>query len=135
MVVLSGERRDTDNFLASRWASRWAFGPESGKLRGRIEVVSHYFENGSVQACFDRRWDDVPLRGRGSEAGARPVERAGAVLRAIAGQEADFQEAILMHFGHLSHQGVQKTLRRLLPVSKQPMVWEAGQHRTRRLLG
>lgn len=68
MLVLAGERRDTENFLASRWASRWAFSPGTGQLRGRVEVHSHYFENGNLQAKFDRKFEDVSLAGIGAAA-------------------------------------------------------------------
>jgi capping protein (actin filament) muscle Z-line, alpha len=119
VVVLSGVVARLDNFWAGQWRSRWVLA--SGTLSGRMDVMTHYFEDGNVQMRTSKRVEDLKVTDA-ADCLSKIREAEGEYYRNIAGLLAGAQEELL------------KDLRRQLPVTGVTMQWDMGAHRVRRAL-
>jgi len=129
VVVLSGVKARVGNFWAAQWRSRWRVtGGAAAAVSGRIEVVTHCFENGNVQMHAAKDVPAVSLEGVSGAAGLAAAAR-GAIHKA----EDAFQQAVMAELVKAQGSTLQE-LRRGLPVSGTPMVWKREAHRVRTAL-
>ncbi|KAL9091368.1 MAG: hypothetical protein Q9159_001452 [Coniocarpon cinnabarinum] len=110
-IVLVANKYSPQNFWNGRWRSEYLLDPSSG-LTGSIKVEVHYYEDGNVRLLTEKPISASVGGGSASE-----------VIREIAKAEKRYQEDLNRTFGNLS-EGVFKSLRRQLPVTRQKIEWE-----------
>ena len=111
-IVLVANKYSPQNFWNGRWRSQYLFDPSGNSMYGSIKVDVHYYEEGNVRLLTEK--PVTASAGGGS---------AGEIAREIAKAEKKYQEDLNKAFGNLS-EGVFKSLRRQLPVTRQKVDWE-----------
>jgi F-actin-capping protein subunit alpha len=99
------------NHRNGRWRSRYTYNPTTHILTGTVAITVHYFEDGNVLLTTEHPVHKTDL--------GSPT----ALVKAIAEDEKAYQEELNRTFAGLGD-GMFKTLRRLLPVTKQKIEWE-----------
>lgn len=113
-LVLVANKYSPSNFWSGRWRSSYLVDPSSGALSGAIRVDVHYYEDGNVRLLTEKGVES---------SGGSGAPSAQEVMRAVAAAERRYQEDLNRAFGNLS-EGVFKSLRRQLPVTRQKIEWD-----------
>lgn len=96
-----------------RWRSQYLLDPSTGSITGDVKVDVHYYEDGNVRLLTNK-----PMTASCSaSAGGSEVVRQISIL------ERKYQEDLNRAFTNLS-EGVFKSLRRQLPVTRQKVEWD-----------
>lgn len=111
-IVLVANKYSPQNFWNGRWRSQYLFDPASSSLNGSIKVDVHYYEDGNVRLLTEKPVSASVGGGSASD-----------IAREIAKAEKRYQEDLNRAFTNLS-EGVFKSLRRQLPVTRQKIEWE-----------
>lgn len=133
VIVTSAERPRLDNFWAGQWRGRWEVhgaGSGSPSIAGRLEVTTHYFEDGNVQM---RGGKSFASRSLGSGSVTDPSAIATAVASAIGTSEEEWHASLSELLVGVKDEAMRE-LRRQLPVAGNKMAWTAEQHRFRKTL-
>jgi hypothetical protein len=101
-----------------RWRSTYTLSsPSATQVEGDVNVLIHYFEEGNVQLNSSKS-EQLSISGDSSE-----EARGKAIVKAIEGFESKYQEELYNTCNELGD-GAFKSLRRLLPMTKQKMDWD-----------
>ncbi|KAI9666880.1 MAG: F-actin-capping protein subunit alpha [Alyxoria varia] len=111
-LVLVANKYSPNNFWNGRWRSQYLLDPSSGALTGTINVDVHYYEDGNVRMTTSKKVSSSPA-----------TAQAVAITRTITALERKYHEDLNRAFSNLS-EGVFKSLRRQLPVTRQKVEWE-----------
>lgn len=104
---------------SGRWRSTYTLSsPTASEVDSHINVQIHYFEEGNVQLNSNKS-DQVSISNQSSSEEAT----AKAIVKAIEGFEAKYQEELFNTCNELS-EGAFRSLRRQLPMTKQKMDWD-----------
>jgi len=122
-VCLSAKNVNLGNFWSGSWRSVYHInisrrGPS--ELKGNIKVQVHYFEDGNVQ--LHTNYDRVASVAVGSE-----DDTGREVAKALNKIESDFQSNLEEMYVNM-HRTTFKSMRRFLPISKNPMTWSLAAH-------
>ncbi|CAE8599503.1 unnamed protein product [Polarella glacialis] len=125
-ILISSRQARPRGLWAGAWSSNWrvSFKPgqaEPVKLAGMIEFTTHYSEDGNVQ--FKRT---AKPRAAIQET-MDPGRFALAMVAAIRGLEDKFHEATEVHCETFGEESL-KSLRRVLPLSKERFDWRPLRH-------
>jgi len=122
-VCISAKNVRLSSYWTGGWRSRFSLsGTSHGtqELSANIKVNVHYFEDGNVQLNTDHsKTVKVSV--------ADPASTAKAVASAIEKIECDFQNNLEDMYVSM-HQNTFKAMRRILPLSRQPMEWNKHKH-------
>ena len=112
VLLTVANKYSLNNFWSGRWRAHYALDASTGAIKGEIKVDVHYFEDGNVRLQTAK-----PVEVKvGSVSGAE-------VVRQIAAAEKKYQEDLTKGFAQLN-EGVFKSLRRQLPVTRQRVEWD-----------
>jgi capping protein alpha len=120
-VCVSGANVHLGNFWTGGWKATYKCGTGSkNELKGDIKVNVHYFEDGNVQlhSAIDKT---VEVDCGSPEAAAKEIAKAIETI------ESDFQNNLEQMLVNL-HRTTFKSMRRFLPISRQPMNWTTAAH-------
>jgi len=113
--------------LAAMWSGGWrsTFKIDVGKkgssdMKGHCKIHVHYFEDGNVQLHAEKEKTLAVTVGS-------PAETAKAIVTALKGYENDYQANIEEMYCDM-HETTFKSMRRMLPKTKQPMTWNPAAH-------
>lgn len=113
-----GNKYNLRNFWAGRWRSTYVVDVNARAFsQARIQIQSHYFENGNVQ-MFAGCQPDLPTL-----AVATDDELPEAIFSAIHAYEQAYQDR-LYETTNLLRDGTFKALRRTLPITRQKIDWD-----------
>lgn len=121
-ICISSLHAKLKSFWAGRFTSEFkiVFDPTSAsidaQLVGKVWIHTHYFEDGNVQMTSSR--DSNPA------VKCELANLASAVVAAVKAEEDIFQNGLNDHFYQLARSF--KSLRRAMPVSRQPMDWSSA---------
>jgi capping protein alpha len=123
-VCISAKNVHLGNFWSGGWRSVFSFNVAkagSVEMKGNIKVNVHYFEEGNVQLhTHVDKTVNVTITSDEEATGKN-------VAVAIAQVESEFQSNLEEMYVNM-HRTTFKAMRRFLPVSRQPMVWNLAAH-------
>jgi len=122
-ICVSAKNVNLSNFWSGSWRSVYHLNVAkkgATEFKGNVKVQVHYFEDGNVQlhTNYDRA---TPLTVSSEEETGKEVGKA---LQRI---ESDFQSNLEGMYVNMHHTTF-KSMRRFLPINKQPMTWSAAAH-------
>jgi len=117
-ITIVDNRYNPSNFWNGRWRSTWVVNPESGELKGSINVNVHYYEDGNVQLNSNK---DIVLST--STTTENPAAAVAAYVRLIGKAENEYQTALNESYIELS-ENTFKSLRRALPLTRHKLDWD-----------
>lgn len=107
---------------SGRWRSTYTLSSlATSELESHINVQVHYFEEGNVQLNSNKS-EQVIVSSQSSSSSSEEA-KAKAIVKAIEGFEAKYQEELFNTCNELS-EGAFRSLRRQLPMTKQKMDWD-----------
>jgi capping protein alpha len=115
VVCISGKNTNLGNFWTGGWKACYKVS-QAGKISGTVKVNVHYFEDGNVQMHTTHK-----LSTSTSADGAK-------IVKEIADFETKFQTNLEEMYVNM-HRTTFKAMRRILPVSRQPMKWSSAAHK------
>jgi len=107
IITLSGSKLNPANFWNVRWRSSYTL--QDGKLTGKIQVQSHYFEDGNVQLISSKDVD-VSVDGEANVLAAN-------VAKALEKVESEYQTTLNAECASIADTTF-RTLRRPLPMTR-----------------
>jgi capping protein alpha len=110
-ILTVANKYSPSNFWNGRWRAWYEYDPSASDITGEMAVDVHYYEDGNVRLLTQK-----PVS---SAAGSSAPE----IIKAIGATERKYQEELNRGFAGLS-EGVFKSLRRQLPVTRQKVEWE-----------
>jgi len=122
-ICVSAKNVNLSNFWSGSWRSVYHLAVNkkgAAELKGNVKVQVHYFEDGNVQ--LHTNFDRVQPITIGSE-----DDTAKEVGKALQRIESDFQSNLEEMYVNM-HRTTFKSMRRFLPISRQPMTWSAAAH-------
>jgi len=122
-VCISAKNVRLHAYWTGGWRSKYQFEvnkPGNVELTGSINIDVHYYEDGNVQLHTDH---ETTKKITISDA----KETALLVHKTIDQIESDFQTNLEELYVNMHHSTF-KNLRRFLPLSRQPMNWDANVH-------
>jgi capping protein alpha len=122
-VCLSAKNVNLSNFWTGGWRSVYTINVGKrgqSELKGNIKVQVHYFEDGNVQ--LHTNYDRTASVTVGSE-----EETGKEVSKALLKIESDFQSNLEEMYVNM-HRTTFKSMRRFLPLNRQPMTWSLAAH-------
>jgi len=120
-IVVSGEKLNLKNYWSGSWVSRWTLAG-SGELSGSAKIIAHYFEEGNVQLNTSKEFPSQNISGATSEEFGRNVAAR------IKECEEVLQMGLLQMYGNMSDETL-KSMRRVLPITRSKMEWNAAAHK------
>jgi len=122
-ICVSAKNVNLSNFWSGSWRSVYHVNVSrkgAQEMKGNIKVQVHYFEDGNVQlhTNFDR--NSTVTVGAEEETGKE-------VAKVINKVESDFQSNLEEMYVNM-HRTTFKSMRRFLPINKQPMNWTLAAH-------
>mmetsp|Transcript_23328 Transcript_23328/g.33914 ORF Transcript_23328/g.33914 Transcript_23328/m.33914 type:complete len:324 (-) Transcript_23328:173-1144(-) len=131
-VVLSAERLNLRNFWSGSWQGRYTVtAPPAGQgaLTGVVKLRGHYFDDGNVQLQTTKSMEPVALTTPQSAESAESVAVfAQSVVDAIKSSEQELQQGLEAMYLSMSDETL-KSMRRILPRTRQKMDWNLQHHR------
>lgn len=119
MQVVANKYNPT-NFWSGRWRSEYAIDLTEKKVKGRILVNVHYYEQGNVQLETKHNLSfNIPP----TVASAAPATAATKILALIAEEEGKYQVSLNETYTEMSEKTF-KGLRRALPLTRQKLDWD-----------
>jgi len=120
-VCVSAANVHLGNFWTGGWKAVYSLNIKgSAELKGTVKINVHYFEDGNVQLH-----SSITKSAKIGKMSA--AETAKEVGQAIATIETDFQSNLEEMYVNM-HRTTFKSMRRFLPISRQPMNWQTAQH-------
>jgi len=122
-ICVSAKNVNLGNFWSGSWRSVYHLNVGrrgAQELKGNIKVQVHYFEDGNVQ--LHTNYDRVATVTVGSEDDTG--KEVGKALNKI---ESDFQSNLEEMYVNM-HRTTFKSMRRFLPLNRQPMTWSLAAH-------
>ncbi|KAI9014164.1 F-actin capping protein alpha subunit-domain-containing protein [Hyaloraphidium curvatum] len=117
VIAIVDNKYNPGNYWNGRWRSVWKVPKEgAGKLRGKVQVQVHYYEDGNVQLETSR---DVEVDFSPS---SDPAQSWKSLVKLVSSSEAEFQASLNDTCAQLSDTTF-KALRRALPVTKSKIEW------------
>ena len=121
-IVIAGEKTNLRNFWGGRWTSTWhvEWGASSTTCTGDIKIHAHYFEDGNTQLHSNKA---IPAKTWGtsfSESGSSVAD----IISHIKDQEAELYQGLHLMYRNMDAETF-KSIRRILPVTKLKMDWNA----------
>ncbi|CAG8646400.1 13637_t:CDS:2 [Cetraspora pellucida] len=118
-IAIVDNKYNPSNFWNGRWRSTWVISPESGEIKGTIQVNVHYYEDGNVQlnSTKDIEITSSPVNSEDL------VISATAYARSICKAENEFQTSLNESYVELSEHTF-KGLRRALPLTRHKIDWD-----------
>lgn len=104
-LIIIGERLNDGNFYNGKWVSM--FECNDGEVKGLIKVSVHYYEDGNVLLKSSKECT---------------FKDSDAIMKSVAGVEHEFELGLLQEIGELNETNF-KSLRRLLPISRNKIQW------------
>jgi len=117
-VAIVDNKYNPSNFWNGRWRSTWVVSPDSGELKGTINVNVHYYEDGNVQLNSNKEIEAIA-----STDLEDPVAAAAAYVKLIRKAENEYQTALNEAYIELS-ENTFKGLRRALPLTRHKLDWD-----------
>jgi capping protein alpha len=123
-VCVSAKNVHLGNFWTGGWRSVFSLnvsGTGSTEMKANIKINVHYFEDGNVQLnTHVDKTINVTITGDDEATGKN-------VAVAVAQVESEFQSQLEEMYVNM-HRTTFKAMRRFLPVSRSPMVWNLAAH-------
>jgi len=123
-VCISAKNVHLGNFWTGGWRSVFSLNVSGGgsvEMKASVKLNVHYFEDGNVQLnTHAEKSVNVAVSGDDETTGK-------SVVAAIAQVESEFQSQLEEMYVNM-HRTTFKAMRRFLPVSRQPMVWNLAAH-------
>jgi len=123
-VCISAKNVNLSNYWSGGWRSVYTLNVgkkgSPSELKGNIKAQVHYFEDGNVQ--LHTNIDKTASVNIGSE-----EDTAKEISKALLKIETDFQANLEEMYVNM-HRTTFKAMRRFLPITKQPMTWNAAAH-------
>jgi len=122
-VVISSKNVNLGNFWSGGWRSVYTFNVKSRgsvEIKGNIKINVHYFEDGNVQLHANIDKSGTVNVGGEDETGKE-------VAKAIGKIETEFQTNMEEMYVNM-HRTTFKSMRRFLPINRQPMNWNMAAH-------
>jgi len=123
-VCISAKNVHLGNFWTGGWRSVFSLNVSkagSVEMKGNVKINVHYFEDGNVQLnTHVDKSVNVTVQADEEATGKN-------VAVAIAAMESDFQTQLEEMYVNM-HRTTFKSMRRFLPVNRQPMVWNLAAH-------
>jgi len=120
-IQFVGKKYNPSNFWSGRWRSYYVLQKGSDKLMGKINVDVHYYEQGNVQLAIANS-PEIPLPSLLVSSLSDPSS-AKKIIALIDATETAFQAEIKEKIENMSDKTF-KSLRRLLPLTRQRMDWD-----------
>ncbi|KAK8946758.1 F-actin-capping protein subunit alpha [Platanthera zijinensis] len=119
-VVISASRTSPQNFCNGSWRSIWTLEFKDDlqvvEVKGNMQVVAHYFEEGNVQL-------NTKHECRNSTIFQSPEDCAASISNIILHHETEYMASIEESYSHLPDTTF-KDLRRKLPVTRTLFPWQ-----------
>jgi capping protein alpha len=122
-ICVSAKNVNLSNFWSGGWRSVYTVGVSKkgqSELKGNVKVQVHYFEDGNVQ--LHTNIDKSANINVGGE-----EETAKELVKAIGKLETEFQANLEEMYVNM-HRTTFKSMRRFLPINRQPMTWNSAAH-------
>lgn len=123
-VVVAGVNTKISAYWTGGWYSNFVvdLSNRSSKieLKANIKLHVHYFEDGNVQLHSARKKDVILKDGDDDDVASK-------IVKAIDAIESEYYNGMLHMYVDL-HKKTFKSMRRFLPISKQPMEWNIHAH-------
>jgi len=122
-IVISAKNVNLGNFWSGGWRSVYTLNVKSRgatEMKGSVKINVHYFEDGNVQ--LHAAIDKVATINVGSE-----DETGKEISKALNKIETEFQTNMEEMYVNM-HRTTFKSMRRFLPISRQPMNWNMAAH-------
>jgi len=122
-ICVSAKNVNLGNFWSGSWRSVYHLNVKSRgaqELKGNIKVQVHYFEDGNVQ--LHTNYDRTASVTVGGE-----DDTGKEVAKALNKIESDFQSNLEEMYVNM-HRTTFKSMRRFLPLNRQPMTWSLAAH-------
>jgi len=122
-ICLSARNLSLSNWWSGVWKAVYTVNVKSSgqtKLKGTINVIAHYFEDGNIQLHTNSDQEANVVV-------SNPKETASAVKLAIKKIEQEFHESLEKMYMDM-YSTTFKTMRRFLPRNRQIMNWDLGIH-------
>ncbi|KAK9466659.1 F-actin-capping protein subunit alpha [Lipomyces arxii] len=110
-IVIVGTKFSPGNFWNGKWKSTYIVNLTTGSLKGTVSVDVHYFEDGNVR-----------FKSSASTDSSFNPSQTLTIIQSISSSERKYQEELNKQFAGLSD-GVFKSLRRQLPVTRSKIEW------------
>jgi len=137
-VILIGEKRfDSHNpNTANQTCGIWSgiFSLEDNKLWGHLSLSTHYFENCNFQLQSEQEFGPKTMSLETIALQQHDQTIAEAVVKQIYAWEQEYIRSLDETFANLGN-GTLKSLRRMMPITRQKMDWNMQPHRMIKILG
>jgi len=120
---ISAKNVNLSNFWSGGWRSVYTVNVNKkgqAELKGNVKVNVHYFEDGNVQlhTNIDKT---ASINVQEEDATAKEIAKAVGKI------ETDFQANLEEMYVNM-HRTTFKSMRRFLPINRQPMTWSVAAH-------
>eukprot|EP00814_Leptocylindrus_danicus_P004929 CAMPEP_0116028974 /NCGR_PEP_ID=MMETSP0321-20121206/15810_1 /TAXON_ID=163516 /ORGANISM="Leptocylindrus danicus var. danicus, Strain B650" /LENGTH=271 /DNA_ID=CAMNT_0003503155 /DNA_START=1478 /DNA_END=2293 /DNA_ORIENTATION=- len=137
-VILIGEKRfDSHNpNTANKTCGIWSgiFSLKENKLRGHLSLSTHYFENCNFQLQSEQEFGPKTMSPETIALQQQDQTIAEAVVKQIYAWEQECIGSLDETFANMGN-GTLKSLRRVMPITRQKMDWNIQPHRMIKILG
>jgi len=122
-ICISAKNVNLSNFWSGGWRSVYTVNVNKkgqAELKGNVKVNVHYFEDGNVQlhTNIDKT---ASINVQEEDATAKEIAKAVGKI------ETDFQANLEEMYVNM-HRTTFKSMRRFLPINRQPMTWSVAAH-------
>jgi len=122
-ICISATKAKISSFWTGAWQATyvWSIKEKKENFRGSIKVQVHYFEDGNVQfhGAIEKKQHINPEQNHG--------DNASTIKTAIYNIEDKYNEALVNMYEKM-HKETFKSMRRFLPITRQPMTWNILAH-------
>jgi len=125
LVKTYAEKIDVPNQHSGNWEATWTIestGTSSGEISGRVIVHSYAHEEGNVQLKINKEFPPVMVGGDKSSLASDIVQQIMKWETIILGILASLNDDVSSHY--------LRSIRRVLPITKTKMNWDAVAHRS-----
>ena len=119
-LIYVGNKYSQSNYWSGKWKAQWDLNISKGELKGKIDIIVHYFENGNVQLhathepTITINIDEYP----------KDENSIKKLINAIKESDKQYQVNLNDVYEHKLGNKVFKSLRRILPITREKVDWD-----------
>lgn len=119
------EKINLKNYHAGSWTATYSYNIDDGHLSGVASVYAHYFENGNVQLQSHKTFAPIQVK--------KGNDLAKGIITQVKQWEDSLMDELSEKYENMND-GILKSMRRVLPLSRVKMDWNLRAHRMAKTL-
>ena len=119
-LIYVGNKYSQSNYWSGKWKAQWDLNISKGELKGKIDIIVHYFENGNVQLHATHE----PIITVNINEYPKDENSIKKLINSIKESDKQYQVNLNDIYEHKLGNKVFKSLRRILPITREKVDWD-----------